>query len=147
MVNPNDDFRYSRYEDEGDEMPKGNEWNVGDASPKDPVNNPSHYTRGKIEVLEFIEDQKLNFGRGNAVKYISRADLKGTELQDLKKACFYLNREIELLEAAQEGREPVKPNRMSERSIATTLETMGFGGNGRLDLDAPQAETKELAKT
>lgn len=42
----------------------------------DIINHPSHYTDGKIEVIDFIEDKKLNFHRGNAIKYISRAGKK-----------------------------------------------------------------------
>ena len=64
----------------------------------DPVNNPSHYTDGKIEVIDFIEDKQLNFHRGNVVKYVSRAGKKGNELEDLKKAMWYLEREINRLE-------------------------------------------------
>ena len=45
----------------------------------DPVNHPSHYTDGKIEVLDFIEDKKLNYHRGNAIKYICRAGKKDPE--------------------------------------------------------------------
>lgn len=66
--------------------------------PEDVVNHPSHYTKGKIEVIDFIEDQKLDYHEGNAVKYIARAKHKGNELQDLKKAVWYLNRRIEGLE-------------------------------------------------
>lgn len=63
----------------------------------DPVNHPSHYTDGKIEVIDFIEDKNLGFHLGNAVKYISRAGKKdpSKKLEDLKKAQWYLNREIE----------------------------------------------------
>lgn len=66
----------------------------------DVVNHPAHYTDGKIEVIEFIEDKGLNFHRGNAVKYISRAGKKDSakEIEDLKKAVWYLNREIGRLE-------------------------------------------------
>lgn len=66
---------------------------------KDPVNNPAHYTSGKIEVIDFIEDQKLNFPRGNAVKYIARAGKKdpAKEVEDLEKAVWYLNRDIQAL--------------------------------------------------
>jgi len=64
----------------------------------DPVNNPSHYTSGKIEVIDFIEDKGLNFHRGNVIKYVARADKKGKELEDLKKAMWYLQREINRLE-------------------------------------------------
>lgn len=66
---------------------------------KEAVNHPSHYNTGKIEVIDFIEDQKLGFCLGNAVKYIARAGKKDTDktVEDLKKAAWYLNREIERL--------------------------------------------------
>lgn len=62
----------------------------------DAVNHPSHYTDGKIEVIDFIEQKNLNFHRGNAVKYIARAGKKdpAKEVEDLRKAVWYLNREI-----------------------------------------------------
>ena len=65
----------------------------------DNVNHPSHYTDGKIEVIEYIEDKKLGFHLGNAVKYISRAGKKDPSktIEDLEKAAWYLNREIERL--------------------------------------------------
>lgn len=65
----------------------------------DNVNHPSHYIDGKIEVINFIEDKGLNFHRGNAVKYISRAGKKdpAKEIEDLEKAVWYLQREIEKL--------------------------------------------------
>lgn len=64
-----------------------------------PVNHPPHYNAGRFEVIDVIEDWKLGFSLGNAVKYISRADHKGTALQDLKKAAWYLAREIARREA------------------------------------------------
>lgn len=66
----------------------------------DSVNHPSHYTDGKIEVMDFIEDKQLNFARGNVIKYVSRAGKKdpNKELEDLNKAMWYLKREIERLE-------------------------------------------------
>ena len=66
----------------------------------DPVNHPSHYTTGNIEVIDFIMDKNLNFCRGNAVKYIVRAGLKDPNktIEDLQKAIFYINREIHELE-------------------------------------------------
>jgi mRNA-degrading endonuclease toxin of MazEF toxin-antitoxin module len=62
----------------------------------DPVNHPSHYTSGKIEVIEFIEDKGLSFHLGNAVKYIARAGKKDPTktAEDLQKAVWYLCREI-----------------------------------------------------
>jgi hypothetical protein len=63
------------------------------------VNHPSHYNKGKIEVADFIADQKLNFDRGNAVKYVCRAGSKDPdkEIQDLEKAIWYINHEIKIL--------------------------------------------------
>lgn len=60
----------------------------------DPVNHPSHYTDGKIEVIDFIEDKKLPYHLGNVVKYICRAGKKDPrkEVEDLKKAAWYLER-------------------------------------------------------
>lgn len=65
----------------------------------DAVNHPAHYTFGKIEVLDAIEDWKLPYHLGNVVKYVARASLKGSEIQDLRKAQFYLNRHIARMEA------------------------------------------------
>ena len=61
------------------------------------VNHPKHYNDGKIEVISFIEDKNFNYHRGNAIKYICRAGKKNkdTEVEDLNKAIWYLNREIE----------------------------------------------------
>lgn len=64
--------------------------------PNDPVNRPSHYTQGKIECIEYIEDKDFNFHLGNAVKYITRAGKKdpNKKVEDLKKALWYIKREI-----------------------------------------------------
>ncbi len=64
----------------------------------DDVNHPAHYTRGKFEVIDVIEDWNLGFHLGNVVKYIARADHKGNKIKDLQKAAFYLKREIARLE-------------------------------------------------
>lgn len=58
------------------------------------IDHPSHYNRGKIEVINFIEDQGLSFHLGNVIKYIARAGSKGDKLEDLKKARWYLDRYI-----------------------------------------------------
>lgn len=72
-----------------------------DEPENDAVNHPSHYNRGKIEVIDFITDQGFNYARGNAVKYISRAGHKSpdTEIEDLEKARFYIDYEIKRLKA------------------------------------------------
>ena len=66
----------------------------------DAVNRPAHYTDGKIEVIEFIEDKKLGFCLGNAIKYIARAGKKNPDktIEDINKAIWYLNRYIKELE-------------------------------------------------
>ena len=61
----------------------------------DPVNHPAHYKVGGIETIDFIEAKRLNYNMGNAVKYITRADHKGSRKQDLEKAIWYLRREVE----------------------------------------------------
>ena len=63
----------------------------------DPVNHPTHYTAhpSGVECIQITEH--MNFNLGNAVKYIWRAALKGKQLQDLEKAAWYINREIERL--------------------------------------------------
>jgi len=72
----------------------------------DMVNHPSHYTDGKIEVIDFIEDKKLGFHLGNTVKYICRAGKKdpAKEVEDLQKAEWYLHRYIQKLQEQRETR-------------------------------------------
>ena len=65
-----------------------------DYAKPDLVNSPPHYTAGGMETIDFIEAKKLNYNLGNAVKYITRADLKGSRIQDLQKAKWYIEREI-----------------------------------------------------
>ena len=61
----------------------------------DLVNNPPHYKTGGIETIDYIEAKELNFHLGNAVKYISRANHKGTPIEDIRKAIWYLERELD----------------------------------------------------
>ena len=68
---------------------------------KDNVNHPEHYTSGRTEVIDVIEDYTgvislLGFCRGNAIKYILRAGKKDKDkvIEDLEKAVWYLNKEI-----------------------------------------------------
>ena len=63
----------------------------------DPVNNPAHYTVGGIETIDFIEAKQLGYNLGNVVKYLTRADHKGNKMEDLRKAQWYLAREINSL--------------------------------------------------
>lgn len=62
----------------------------------DLVNHPAHYKAGGIETIDFIEAKDLNYRLGNVVKYVSRAGKKDSDpIQDLEKAAWYLQREID----------------------------------------------------
>lgn len=67
---------------------------------KEMVDHPDHYNKGGIEVIDFIEAWDLNFSRGSAVKYICRGGIKDPEkeIEDLKKAVWYIEREIRRIE-------------------------------------------------
>ena len=65
---------------------------------KEMVDHPKHYNMGKYEAIDVIEDWNLGFNLGNTVKYISRGGHKDNILQDLKKALWYLDREIKRIE-------------------------------------------------
>lgn len=72
------------------------------AAEHDPIKKPKHYNFGRFEVINVIEDWKLGYHLGNVIKYVARAPYKGEELQDLKKAVWYLQRKIWLLEAKED---------------------------------------------
>lgn len=65
----------------------------------DVVNHPAHYNTGSIEVIDFIEDQGLEYHEANAIKYIARAGKKNpdTRMEDLEKAVWYLTRKLGVL--------------------------------------------------
>jgi hypothetical protein len=65
---------------------------------KEAVNHPKHYNSGKFEVIDVIEDWGLGFHLGNVVKYIARAEHKNDAIEDIKKARWYLDRYLEVLE-------------------------------------------------
>lgn len=67
------------------------------------VHHPAHYggAENPYEAIKVIEAWQLGFCLGNTVKYISRAGKKGAKLEDLKKAAWYLAREIQSLEGTE----------------------------------------------
>ncbi len=69
----------------------------------DSVYHPSYYNSGNIEVIDFIEDQKLNYHLGSALAYICRAGKKDPSktVEDLQKAIWYINRFIGTIENEQ----------------------------------------------
>ena len=68
----------------------------------DVISHPAHYTQG-IECMDYIESHRLNYARGNIIKYVTRAGLKDAskEVEDLEKARWYLDREIERVKKAK----------------------------------------------
>ena len=73
----------------------------GLAPPPERVDHPSHYQSDfGIECIDVVEN--FSFNRGNAMKYIWRAGAKGNEVEDLRKAAWYINREIEKIEGTKE---------------------------------------------
>lgn len=90
---------YFRFKNEGycfetDLVEIESESNSEIESENDPVNNPAHYTYGKIEVIDYILDKELDFCLGNVIKYVSRAGHKNNALEDLQKAAKYLEFKI-----------------------------------------------------
>lgn len=73
----------------------------------DPVNSPEHYNAGKIETIDYIVDvlgefDAISYCHGNVIKYTStRLWNKGKPIQDAKKAVWYLNKMIELMEKTE----------------------------------------------
>ena len=64
---------------------------------KEAVDHPSHYRSDSIEAIDVIESWQMNFNLGNVIKYVCRAGLKSNDsIEDLRKAAWYLNREISL---------------------------------------------------
>ena len=84
----------------------------------DTVNNPKHYTESKVEVIDAIDAWGLNYHLGNCVKYVARAGKKDKtkELEDLRKAQWYLTRAINTLE----GRVFIKPRVGAQRFAETS---------------------------
>jgi len=63
------------------------------------VDHPEHYHTGTYETINVIDAWGLDFSLGNAVKYVSRAGKKGDAIEDLRKAIWYIEHEITLLES------------------------------------------------
>jgi hypothetical protein len=90
----------------------------------DPVHNPPHYKSGGIEAIDVIEAFELNFRLANVVKYVLRAGRKGDALEDLEKAAWYLDREIDKLEEQAE---------LEERELKQSAIDEGLGEKQEYD--------------
>lgn len=73
---------------------------VNTLSKPDAVNHPNHYTSHPSGVECITVTEHMGFNLGNAVKYVWRADLKNDAIEDLRKAAWYIQREISLREKA-----------------------------------------------
>jgi hypothetical protein len=82
----------------GDASQPGSSVSSSGRRESDAVNHPPHYTAGKFEVIDVIEDWELGFHLGNVVKYVARSPHKGHQLEDLRKALWYLQRKITVME-------------------------------------------------
>lgn len=60
----------------------------------DRINKPNHYNIGDIEAIDFIDSWGLNFNLGNVIKYVIRCNYKENKVEDLQKAIYYIEREI-----------------------------------------------------
>ncbi len=69
-------------------------------APDNPVSHPAHYTSHPSGVECIVIAEHMGFCVGNAMKYLWRLGLKGNPIEDLKKARWYIEREIQRLEAA-----------------------------------------------
>lgn len=87
----------------------------------DPVNHPSHYVKGGYEVIDVIEAYDLNFRLSNVIKYVLRHNDKGRPIEDLEKALFYLQRDIQKKKEALTATEGGAT--LSERREIITKET------------------------
>ncbi|MDJ0405859.1 DUF3310 domain-containing protein [Rhodococcus erythropolis] len=91
----------------------------------DPVNHPAHYTThpSGIECIQITEH--MGFNLGNAVKYIWRADLKGSAIEDLEKARWYIDRELAKRDALFPATEPAEAATNSMLKVPASDEVSG----------------------
>lgn len=97
-----------------------------------PISRPLHYTMGKIECRQVIEDWNLGFYLGNAIKYICRAPYKGSAIQDLRKAIQYLEFEVESLTRQ------LKSDPVQEPGTQRCPHDANSSGEGTSGLDLPE---------
>lgn len=83
----------------------------------DAVVHPSHYNMyDGVEVIDLVE--QMNFNKGNAVKYVTRAEFKGKEIEDLEKARYYLKKEIKRIKRAEKKAAKAKAQEEAQQAMA-----------------------------
>ena len=95
---------------------------------KEMVNHPSHYNKGKLEAIKVIEDWDLDFCLGNAVKYIARCKYKRNKKEDLEKAIWYLQHEIDKDEEKKNTKEETIDKEDDEDTITIPLSKLLLAG-------------------
>lgn len=118
----------------------------------DMVNHPPHYTEGRdpaYETIKVIEAWNLNFRLGNCLRYISRVDRKVNTLEDLKKAAWYLAREISVREhalpvaiATPKPAQPAQPAQPTDRTH--TVKFLNVVLDSTQSLFGPDASAKDV---
>lgn len=112
------------------------------------VNHPDHYNLGGIEVIDAVEAWGFGegFNRGNAIKYIARAGRKdpGTEIEDLKKAEWYIHREVKRLSGEDEVEDQKPHGRWLyiDRQRKYYRQYTGFDVNGEIHTITVLEESK-----
>lgn len=84
----------SHYEEQYERMYAKRDVSIGEVGKSDPVSHPKHYTGHPSGVECIAITEHMGFNLGNAIKYIWRADLKNDAIEDLKKAAWYIEREL-----------------------------------------------------
>lgn len=98
---------------------------------KETVNHPDHYNQG-IEAIDIIESWNLNFSLGNAIKYILRAPYKGSKREDIQKAIWYLERELQRKESKEENIDTMEIYSLDGRLDGSNIKTGKYRGGSRL---------------
>ena len=116
----------------------------------DPVSHPPHYRAhpSGVECIQITEH--MNFCLGNAVKYIWRADEKGNAVEDLKKAVFYINREIERRTLQEQMPEPaivIRPQPLTEEQAEKIKAELKFALKKRTQTVHIQNDPPPRART
>ena len=93
------DNPYAKDHQRADNAPMDTSEHLADIEHREAIDHPDYYKRGGIEAIDAIEAWGLGFNLGNVVKYIARCGKKSDKVvEDLKKAAWYLNREVERME-------------------------------------------------
>ena len=86
------------------------------------VDHPQHYQSGNgIEVIQVVEAYRLGFHLGNVIKYVLRCEKKGATIEDLEKAKWYLQREIDIRSGAIKELDKIQLEQADEHRSCKTL--------------------------